>query len=394
MVSYEYMELENEYKKKVTTYIFVGMMLSIFLTSYFFRREFTGDIAAMNITFIGLMAIYLFINNEKINVKILLVLMCIATYIVFNDYLINNEGLNTIIRNICISILPISLLLVEINKDYVENIFIAVTRTLNFFTVIIFSIGILDYLFNVGIMRYVAESFARTLLPWIGYRYTSYMGHPLFTKEIFIYFFFFNNISNKYLNKKLMNKYIVLFLSLIGVLITGSKAGVILILVSIIFDFNKKSKYINIILSLTIITMVYYMGFFDMTISRLKNNTLTSGRTEASDIINELEIVKTKIFIGYGENVQSFIEEKVGTTIATASMEYPIRIWTLKYGILCTILIVSIIFIYPVLYLLRRKSYYLCFVFLIKTTEINMYNGLVYKPDNMALFMIFTVITI
>ena len=392
MINDEYIELKENYECKVLRYIFIGMILSVFLLSYYFRREVIGDIAAINIIFMGLLSIYLLFNEKKINIKITLVLMIIVTYIIFNDYLINNEGINTIFKNLCIAIMPISLLAIEIEKKYIKGVFISVTKAINLFTVIIFAIGILDYLFNIGIMKFIADKFAPTLSGWIGYRYTSYMGHALFTKEIFIYFFLFNSICSKYLDENLINKYIVMIMSLLGVLITGSKAGVLLIVISIIFTVDKKNKYVNIILSLMLILIIYYMGFFNMTISRLSNNTLTSGRTEAGAVIDELNIVPYKMFSGYGENVQMIIEENVGTTIATAAMEYPIKVWTLKYGILCTATIAILIFIYPFLYMIKRKAYYLCFAFLIKVTEINMYNGLVYKPDNMALFMIFTVL--
>ena len=392
MINDEYIELKENYECKVLRYIFIGMILSVFLLSYYFRREVIGDIAAINIIFMGLLSIYLLFNEKKINIKITLVLMIIVTYIIFNDYLINNEGINKIFKNLCIAIMPISLLAIEIEKKYIKGVFISVTKAINLFTVIIFAIGILDYLFNIGIMKFIADKFATTLSGWIGYRYTSYMGHALFTKEIFIYFFLFNSICSKYLDENLINKYIVMIMSLLGVLITGSKAGVLLIVISMIFTVDKKNKYVNIILSLMLILIIYYMGFFNMTISRLSNNTLTSGRTEAGAVIDELNIVPYKMFSGYGENVQMIIEENVGTTIATAAMEYPIKVWTLKYGILCTATIAILIFIYPFLYMIKRKAYYLCFAFLIKVTEINMYNGLVYKPDNMALFMIFTVL--
>lgn len=392
MINDEYLELQNEYESKVLKYIFLGIILSVFLFSYYLRREVMGDIAAMNIIFLVLLAIYLLFNDKKINVSLTLVLVLITTNIIYNDYLINNESINTIIRNLCIAIVPICLLLINIEKKYIKDIFIIVTKALNFFTVIIFFIGIFDYLFNIGIMKVLADNFITSLSPWIGYRYTSYMGHALFTKEIFIYFFFFNSIVNKYWNKVLINQYIMMIMSLLGVLITGSKTGVLLIVLSIILTVNKKNKYVNILLSIMLILTIYYLGFFNMTISRLENNTLTSGRSEAGTIVNELEIVPYKIFSGYGENVQMIIENQVGSTIATAAMEYPLKVWALKYGVFCAGMIGITIFIYPFIYILKRKAYYLCFAFLIKVIEINMYNGLAYKPDNMIMFMVFTIL--
>lgn len=392
MINDEYLELQNQYESKVLKYIFLGIISSVFLFSYYLRREVMGDIAAMNIIFLVLLAIYLLFNDKKINVSLTLVLVLITTNIIYNDYLINNESINTIIRNLCIAIVPICLLLINIEKKYIKDVFIIVTKALNFFTVIIFSIGIFDYLFNTGIMKVLADNFITSLSPWIGYRYTSYMGHALFTKEIFIYFFFFNSIVNKYWNKVLINQYIMMIMSLLGVLITGSKTGVLLIVLSIILTVNKKNKYVNILLSIMLILTIYYLGFFNMTISRLENNTLTSGRSEAGTIVNELEIVPYKIFSGYGENVQMIIENQVGSTIATAAMEYPLKVWALKYGIFCATMIGITIFIYPFIYILKRKAYYLCFAFLIKIIEINMYNGLAYKPDNMIMFMVFTIL--
>ena len=69
MINDEYLELQNEYESKVLKYIFLGIILSVFLFSYYLRREVMGDIAAMNIIFLVLLAIYLLFNDKKINGK-------------------------------------------------------------------------------------------------------------------------------------------------------------------------------------------------------------------------------------------------------------------------------------------------------------------------------------
>ena len=67
MINDEYIELKENYECKVLRYIFIGMILSVFLLSYYFRREVIGDIAAINIIFMGLLSIYLLFNEVLID---------------------------------------------------------------------------------------------------------------------------------------------------------------------------------------------------------------------------------------------------------------------------------------------------------------------------------------
>ena len=216
------------------------------------------------------------------------------------------------------------------------------------------------------------------------------MGHALFTKELFLYFYFLNIIYFKKFNKKLMNLNIVTIIAFIGVFLTGSKTGAAIILISILVTNYRKSKILNFIFPIIIIIGGYIVGLFNTLILRLKTETLTTGRTLAGDKFSQLGIMKIKLLYGYGEDMIKRVILALGNSEATAAFEYPFKILLFKYGVFCTILIYIIIFIMPIIKFIKDKEYYILFAFVLKAIDINTYNGMIYKPDNMILFVLFT----
>lgn len=387
-------------KFKVSTinmYIFVIMFLSIYLTPYYVRYEYLNSFANINFIFILSLFIMIFINKNHIDYKKFTFISFIAIYIFVIDYFGNYNSIDTIIKNLSMYIIPLFLFCVKIKRENIKNIFSKSLDVVNIFTMIIFAIGILDPVIGFNIMRFIGENFTTELSRLIyentilnPYRYTSYMGHALFTKELFLYFYFFNMIYYKKFNECKLNNILIIIISLTGVLLTGSKTGIILIIISILFTQYKKSKIFNVVMSLSIIFISYIVGFFNTIFDRLSKESITSGRYEAGLILKRLDIIKIKFFAGYGEYVDRIIAIYLGEGLTTASMEYPIKILAFKYGIFITIIFSMLVFIYPLIKLLRDREYYLLFAFCIKLIDVNTYNGLIYKADNMILFVLFT----
>lgn len=383
----------------INKYIFIMMFLSIFLISYYVREPIFKSLASINIFFLLTLTFYIVINRNNINSIMFLYIVFLIIYVFIVDYLGNHDSISSIVRNIGMFFLPLFLVTVKRKSVEFKDIFLSSLKTINIFVIIIFIVGIIDIFIGFSIMKFVGTSIAPLLNVWIednakliSYRYTSYMGHPLFTKELFIYFFLLNNIYYKKYKEKLLSGIIITSISLIGVLLTGSKVGIILILLCIIGTQSKKGKFKCAIASLILVIIVYTMGFFNTVLLRFQSGSLTTGRSEGWEYIMNYNFIKYKIFTGYGESLHSLLGGVVGESCATAGLEYPLRILLYKYGLFCLSMIVICIIIYPIVCLLKNKEFYVLFAFIIKLIDVNTYNGLIFKPDNVILFVLFTYI--
>lgn len=383
-------------REKFNENIFVIMFLSIFLLSFYIRQPILVSLASVNIVFLISLFLFIIVNRKYIDYMKVFYISLILLYILFID-LENKNSIGSIIVNIGIYIIPLYMFSIRISSINFKYILKSITKILNIFVFIIFFIGIIDPFINFSIMRFLGQHLTKGLNEWIlgntkviGYRYTSFLGHALFTKEIFIYFFLFNNTYLKKYGECILNKNIVTLISLVGVLLTGSKSGVILILICILFLQTGFNKIITSISTLIILLISYFLGFFNNVLLRFSSGSLTTSRNESWEKIVSYGLFNFKFLTGYGEQVSSLLSRIVSETYVTAALEYPIRILLLKYGIVCSVMIIGLIFIYPILYFVKKKNYYILFIFIIKVLDINTYNGLIYKPDNMILFLIFT----
>ncbi len=388
-------------KLSINRILLILMFFSIYLFPYYFRKEFLNSFADINFLFIFLLFIFLLINRKNINYKKFILITIIIIYIIIIDFLANNDPVDSIIKNLFMYIIPIYLSTVELNSKKIKFIYSGILNTLNFFVIIIFIIGVIDPFIDFNIMKTLSNLFFCGIkdlvyenVSFTKYRYASYMGHALVTKEIFLYFYFLNIIYYKTFNEYKLNNRVVTIISLVGVLLTGSKTGTIVLIISIVFTNYRKNKILNFLYSLIIILGAYFLGFFNSLIYRMNTETLTSGRYLAGEILKNLDFLKIKFFYGYGEYADRRIADVMGDTLTTAALEYPYKILNYKYGVFCTILIYIAIFLLPAFRFLKEKQYYLLFAFVMKAIDINTYNGMIFKPDNMILFVLFSMILI
>ncbi|WP_294404626.1 hypothetical protein [uncultured Clostridium sp.] len=220
------------------------------------------------------------------------------------------------------------------------------------------------------------------------YRYTSFLGHSLFTKEIFIYFYLLNDIYERKFGEQLLNKSVVILVSLVGVLLTGSKTGTILMIVLLLISQINNVK--RLVTMLIILLITFECGFFDVVLNRFNKGDLTTGRDVAWEKVVNSGFEIDRLMYGHGELVSNKLGEVIEEKYVTAALEYPVVILLLKYGMLCTGLILLLIYVYPIVYFVQKKNFYILMLFIIKLIDINTYNGLIYKADNMILFSIFT----
>lgn len=378
-------------RRKVNVIGALMIITSLFITSYYIRSNIIPIISDLNLVFL-LGFLILFLNNiKRIDWIAFFYVSLIAIWILISQVLTNNLNYMYIIKNIVTYIIPLYFISLNINKKDFNYIISIIIKAINFFIILMFIIGILDIFLDFNIMKLLGRTIVPELEGWIienakinSYRYTSFMGHALFTKELFYIFYLINTCYFSKYKKYLLNKYIVLIVSFIGILITGSKSGIILIscMIAINIIFSNKRTF-KIVISIFTLIIMYFCGIFNNIIYRFKNESLTTGRLESWEILKRFEIFKASMFTGYGGNLYSIGRSVVNDGILTAALEYPWRISILQYGIFISILILILILIYPCIVLLRKREYYIAICIVMLFIETNTYNGLLFKPDNM-----------
>lgn len=380
------------------------IFFSVFILSYYIRRSMMGSIADINIIYFFASLILLYLNRKYIDKICFFMISFISVWIIIIGYLSGNLSIISGIKVLLVIMFPMYIITLELRGKYWFDIITKFIKAYNYFIIILFVIGIIDPIINFRIMKTLGTVLVPELSGLIFananvnmYRYTSVMGHALVTKELFIIFFLINSCYYYKCKKGLINNKVLTVISLIGVLLTSSKVGIVIIIISIIAStivttpvFSKKIKSLIITIAFFIIT--YYLGFFDILIKRLLNESLTTGRSEAWNIVQSFDFINIKFFTGYGNTLHNAMAILTDRTIAGAALEYPLRILALQYGLFITVSIVFVIAIYPIVKLARKKEYYFIFCFILLFIETNTYNGLILKPDNIIIYNLFIMI--
>ncbi|WP_026889101.1 oligosaccharide repeat unit polymerase [Clostridium beijerinckii] len=362
------------------------ILLSLWVTPYYIRGVVLGqNIRSTNI--IGILAlsilfiIYL-LNLEKGN-RVFLTLICILSLIYTNTQLITSSSIYVIINYYLEIVFPLILLDFKLKVEEFPKIFRMFLKIFNLFVIILLALGVIDFVDNHIIISTLVELFNdigfTELVNSMGEtRYFSFMGHPLYNCEIFLIFFIINNLNNKYF-KSILNPIVITLISIIGIALTGSKTGLVLIIlgVFVLNIYNKKVFIFQIVLSF----IALYIGIFNTTIERF-NGSLTTGRNEMWEVITSFDYFPIKFFNGYGSGFTFKYNNIVNG--ASAAFEYPARMFSLEYGILFTI-ILYVIFTIPLIKLLRRKHYFILMGYMIVFVDINTYNGIALAQDHMLM---------
>lgn len=395
-------------KYKISIYFLVVLELSI----YFFTYEFRSIISNNNIfeiNFLFLISYILFIimskNIKKLNKFILFNIVLLILLIIINSMFLNISMIN-IIKMISIIILPLSIISIDINKECFDIYFEKFVKVFNVIFIIIVSLGILDYITNGSLQRillhtnYIFNKYIiMVTLKNSIYRFFCFLGHPLTIAKYSILFFIINNIYSKYYKRELLNKYLVIILTLLGVILSASKTGMILSLIMILCFTNIRKKrvfFYGIVIILFII--IVNSNFFINTVAArfvegYQNGDISSGRNM---LIRELinSNYNFKFFSAPGMGYSGIIARNFLTGIS--NFEYPAIMFLIDYGIIGTIIIYIIIFIYPIIVFIKNRDYYILINFIIYSVMCNSYNSISVAGDGMLqlTFLIFIAINV
>ena len=100
-------------KKNTNNIIYMLMLYSVFNNSYYMREKFLGEFGAINILFLFLLVIYIILNINRVSGVMVIYVTFIGIYIIFIDRIINNNPINSILRSLVMTILPLYMLEVK-----------------------------------------------------------------------------------------------------------------------------------------------------------------------------------------------------------------------------------------------------------------------------------------
>ncbi|MDK2586343.1 hypothetical protein QOZ83_10760 [Romboutsia sedimentorum] len=364
------------------------ILFSILLFGYTIRSSiFYSVFGYMNIIFYICMSIILLRWVKYINFNIIIVAI-IFSCIVYVDIL-TCSTFEKFITSILTFVLPLLLFCVDYKRivKNKERFIYKSIKILNFFVLVIFCYMIVDLFSGCLLTKTLSIIFPKLIeyIPndtgFLQFRSVSYLGHELYTKHFILVFYILNMLYLRITFKALMNIMFVHIISIIGMALSGSKLGILILLFLIIcFNFKSKNRFINFILIFIGLLIINFLGVFDFVINRFTTTTLTTGRFLAWDMISET-LPNIKLLGGSGENLTANLLETFNQTQVTAALEYPFRTWLYRYGFIPTILILYELYFKLFYKFIKSKNMIFIISYFVIIVETSAFNQLVYNPD-------------
>ena len=248
--------------------------------------------------------------------------------------------------------------------------------------------GLLDLILSLGIGSFFAEiTGVQSSVALIrDGRMVSYYGHALLSSELMILCFSFNSIRGLYFKQWDSLLYTIFYsaIALIGVGLSGSKVGLILIIIEFfILYFSKKNIKYSAIMALCIYG-VYKIGFLDTVLYRflrgIQKGDLSSGRHTNLSLLWRSGMLDFKIFKG-----------NIGTEFTPAmikALEYPLLRWAYLFGIWFSIVICIVFFVIPLINCAKSGKFKLFVIATIIIMDVNSYSGITTLSDHMLIYCV------
>lgn len=212
------------------------------------------------------------------------------------------------------------------------------------------------------------------------YRLFSILGHPLTNMFLLVIFIGINLAYNHYYKEKAsVPMYIVYGITILGTLVCNSKFGIIIVcatLLSIIMVGSNKGR--NLVLLLIISISVLSIGPIKQNVVQRflmasESGDLSNGRLSALDYLSDSNVPLPHIFTGEGMGASDSLLQSVSDL---NNIEMPSVMYMYDYGIVVTILIYIIFYLFPISIFIKNKHFYLCYLYTLIFVFANSYNGM------------------
>ncbi|WP_416406603.1 hypothetical protein [Priestia megaterium] len=185
--------------------------------------------------------------------------------------------------------------------------------------------------------------------------------------------------NHYYKEKASVPMYIVYGITILGTLVCNSKFGIIIVcatLLSIIMVGSNKVR--NLVLLLIISISVLSIGPIKQNVVQRflmasESGDLSNGRLSALDYLSDSNVPLPHIFTGEGMGASDSLLQSVSDL---NNIEMPFVMYMYDYGIVVTILIYIIFYLFPISIFIKNKHFYLCYLYTLIFVFANSYNGM------------------
>lgn len=360
-----------------------------------------------NLLFIifGTITIGLLLFKEFVDIRIVLVTFAFTGVASITIIATGNTFSGQWLKVIVSMVLPFLMIGIRLTESLFESFLGRFIKSVNIVCFILVGIGICDYLSGAAIQTYFAKhhifdnEFARLVLlerSYGIYRYYSFLGHPLTNAWYLLMFYALNILYNRYF-RTMLNEYMVTLITLIGLVLCGSRTAVVIGFFMFVFLNNRKHKAAYILLLSTLSAGIALTPLFQNNIMKrfaigIQSGDFSGGRNEAFSRVFNRFVKQPSFFSGGGVSYSREVTLSMGGFIN--SFEYPFMMFVYDWGILGAFLIYMIILLIPSLVFLKNKSYFLLIIFLAISLYMNGSNDIANYSDIMGQFCFFTMIMV
>ncbi|MBU3142589.1 hypothetical protein [Clostridium sp. CF012] len=386
----DYFKFEKDY----VALVFIGIV--IFILNETTRTIFTNNkVNQINILYSISALIILFkyiyyLRCERIYVYTLLVF---TGMIMVNDYYL---GKNVAYFALMLTslILPLFLSTIKLDEETSFKVFDKFLYIYNVLCITLLLSGLIDYITHGQIQYILAKYLIKgemadlILFERAGgtYRFYSFIGHPLTNANYFLCFFSLNNICSKFYKSK-MNKYLLVVITILGLILSGSKTAMLLGLFLILFCSEiKKYKWLYYLLFFVMAVILFNSSLFQENLMQrylegMKSGDISTGRNLLLNKWLNSDTEMPNWIFGGGGGYSRVISKSLGYGI---NFEYPLLMLAYDYSIIGVVIIYFVILLNPIICFIKNKAYYILINFIVLSLYLNGNNGIANFSDSMA----------
>ena len=358
-------------------------MLGLVIAPYVLRDRFIPQIVAVvnvvSICGVLLIAKKHFVKRKGWSQAIFYSLLFAAFFLM----LLKTRSPSTIFKRIVCNFFPLILLDMKcLDRKRFEETYSIILKVITVSIGLIAACAVVDVATGWRVSKAIANLYGADSLGSMvrDSRLVSYFGHSLVTTEVVLIFYILHIINEFYVIKR----YKMVWQTIVSVFLialTGSKTGLVLIvaLIMLVYGNRKMLKYIPVLC--LVVLVGYQMGVFDKLLERLisglESGDITTGRISAFIKMRKMGVLDFHWFSGHS----SAMYEKFPGLIA--ALENPILRWAYNSGIAFAIVMTLLVFVIPVLKMLKYKDMRLLLAALIYIVDVNTYDTVCSLGDSM-----------
>lgn len=343
--------------------------------------------------FVGTLAIFYMFLQKNIDLMIVVLVIGITGFALIAIY----SGMGRIphyVRIIATISMPILITGFRLRQVDLEAIMRKFLGIFNIICILLVTAGVLDYLSGGSIQTYFANNMYEQGLADLVYRekslgiyrYYSFIGHPLTNAWYLLLFYMFNSLYCSSYQKSLINEYLLIVITFIGLLLSGSRTALIIGIFMFAFLNGNKNKlaiiaYLSILCTSLLSSSLFQKNLLQRFIVNMASGNISGGRNEALIWVLKGFVKPPQFLFGGGISSSYLITANMDFI---RSFEYPIIMLAYDIGILSTILIYLCIMIIPFLVILKNKSFGIMIYFVLITLYMNGFNSLASYSDFMG----------